>query len=776
MRLWLTGEERREREAARSPARRRAGILFWAVLISFTLGAIRFGEPLEAIPRAIRDTIRAHPASGKIVVVAKDDASVTTNTNQPFPRRDDAKVIDRLFAMGTKRVFFDQAFGFPTNTADDDAMTAALARHPGRVFLGVRPHVNRLTKELSAALLPIPSIRARARIVSLYGLDSPMGFAPRFPSVMLADGETYYSFARVLADKPTKRHRFDTPDLSLRLSSIPTVSFVDVLHGRVKRNFFAGRDVVISPVADMFGDNHYVFPQGVVPGSYVLIAMAETLLASEPREWGWTPLFIVASFLSILAIYGRSVMPRAAVAVGVLIFVFVPMALDFVNVRLELFPGAFLLTIVGLRSRNLKRSLAQEGLNKASGLPNFSTLRDTLRGEVPSLVALKIRNFAEIIASVGREAEGQIIAEVTARLRLTQQDRTIYHGNDCLVWCLSETSVTELSDHIDGLAALLNAPVRLGDRSIDVSVVFGIDTEVERPVESRLGSALALAEEAAASGTRWKRSDPSRHADTDWRLSLLGQLDRALANGEMWVAYQPQLDLRSGQLVAAEALVRWSHPERGNVRPDEFVPAAENGSRIDKLTFFVLERAIADAAAFNVFGKPFSVAVNLSTKLLDDAALGEKIGRIIAHHRLPPDRLTIEITESSQIERPRQAAEVMADLRRRGFNVSIDDYGTGFSTLDYLRSVPANEIKLDKRFVVGMLEQDADRILVDSTIALAHSLGKRVVAEGVETIEVLDLLRALNCDLAQGYLVDHPLAFDALLGRLHGQIASRRVS
>ncbi len=257
--------------------------------------------------------------------------------------------------------------------------------------------------------------------------------------------------------------------------------------------------------------------------------------------------------------------------------------------------------------------------------------------------------------------------------------------------------------------------------------------------------------------------------DANWRLSLLSQLDQAIEAGEVWVAFQPQLDLATGRIRGAEALARWTHPEKGPISPQEFVSAAEQSGRIEKLTLFVLDHAVATAAQVNRHGASFDMAVNLSARMLTMKSLPIEVRAILARHGLDPKRLTLELTETAALAGDGSDLAPLHKLRELGVRLSIDDYGTGLSTLDYLKKVPASEIKIDQSFVKAIRDHRSDLIMVQSTIALAHSLGRTVVAEGVESEEILDILRSLKCDVAQGFLIGRPTSDKGLLRRLQDE-------
>jgi EAL domain-containing protein (putative c-di-GMP-specific phosphodiesterase class I) len=208
--------------------------------------------------------------------------------------------------------------------------------------------------------------------------------------------------------------------------------------------------------------------------------------------------------------------------------------------------------------------------------------------------------------------------------------------------------------------------------------------------------------------------------------------------------------------------VRWSHPEKGEVSPVEFVLAAEQHDRIDKLTAFVLEDAIKTGAAFAARGIAFDVAVNISARLLEKPGLVDMVRRHLADSGLSPDRLTLEVTESAALTNGRASIRTLEEIGSLGINVSIDDYGTGFSTLEYFKKIPATEVKIDRSFVAAIDRNASDRLMVRSTIELAHSLGRSVVAEGVETQAILTELTNLGCDKAQGYLIGRPMKLISL--------------
>lgn len=260
------------------------------------------------------------------------------------------------------------------------------------------------------------------------------------------------------------------------------------------------------------------------------------------------------------------------------------------------------------------------------------------------------------------------------------------------------------------------------------------------------------------------------------RLRVIGELRRGIRAGELRLHYQPRVELRTGHLQGVEALVRWQHPKRGLLRPDDFMEAAEGSGLIHALGAWVLETAIAQAArwpAAGSTGRPVEMAVNLSTRQLSDPHLAEVVTDALRRHGVAPSTLTLELTETALMQDPDAALDTLTALHGLGVNLAVDDFGTGYASLTYLQQFPIDEIKIDRSFVNGLAADKADSTIVATCIQLAHAMGIRALAEGVETEAQRLALLALDCDQAQGYLYSPPLAANDLTDwmskRLHDQ-------
>ena len=286
---------------------------------------------------------------------------------------------------------------------------------------------------------------------------------------------------------------------------------------------------------------------------------------------------------------------------------------------------------------------------------------------------------------------------------------------------------------------------------IVVSPWHGTDTEV---LLRNADIAMYVAKELKAGAVVFE----PEHVTAPARLSVLGDLRRALdGDGELFLHYQPKYTLDGERIEGLEALLRWAHPSQGLIPPGDFIPAAEGTGIILRLTEHVLDLALAQMRRWMDAGHAVPVAVNLSTRCLLDAGLPDLVGRLLTAHRVPAQLLRLEVTESAVMGDAARCMEVLQRLHDLGVKLSIDDFGTGYSSMAYLRRLPVDELKIDRSFVLGMTTAAHDAVLVRTAIDLGHNLGLTVVAEGVEGAEHVAALRALGCDIAQGYHYARPM-------------------
>jgi diguanylate cyclase (GGDEF)-like protein len=446
---------------------------------------------------------------------------------------------------------------------------------------------------------------------------------------------------------------------------------------------------------------------------------------------------------------------------------------------------------VALQNGELIDKLRHEAMHDAlTGLPNraflqrrLSALLDDLadgRADGAAVMILDLDGFKEVNDTLGHQQGDLLLVEVGERLRTAV-------GPAGLVARLGGDEFAVLLEGSDEDRA-----VRLGRRvlrSLEQPVVL---ESLEVEVGGSLGLALAPAHASDPAGLL-KRADVAMYdaksasrglrvydaaldSNEPSRLSLVAELRAALNNGLIEVHVQPQARTDSGEVRSVEALVRWDHPDRGRISPDEFIPVAERSGLIGPLTTRVLDLSLAAVADWRRHGVDLSIAVNLSSRSLLDADLVDEVARLLRRHDVPPARLTLEVTESSVMADPARATALLHELRGLGVRLSVDDFGTGYSSLSYLKQLPVDEVKIDRSFVTGLQDRGGDAPIVRAIVDLGRHLGLEVVAEGVEDQPTWDLLAEMGCDLVQGWHLGRPMPPGALLPWLHERESGRRTS
>jgi diguanylate cyclase len=405
-----------------------------------------------------------------------------------------------------------------------------------------------------------------------------------------------------------------------------------------------------------------------------------------------------------------------------------------------------------------------------TGLPNLRALEQELQdirceSNAANIfgVSIGLDRFQNIRGAIGYALSARLIAEIGARLSANFGElavgRVATDSIGAVFHAPSREAAMELAARI---ATVVSAPVRLGADRIDIQATVGVacDADDADTPLSLLERAEVAISQARARHERTLMFDRAAYGDPASVLSLMSSMIAGLDRGDLFLAHQPKFDLRAGKVSSVESLLRWRHPERGMIAPDTFIGMAEETGHIRPLTDWVLDRAIHDQRRMRAAGHDLALSINVSGRLLANEDFAAHALRQVIR---ADARLCFEITETAVIANPDLALSVMNAFVDAGIGVSIDDYGSGLSSLSYLRMIPAQELKIDKVFVQGMMTGKADALLVKSTIDLAHSLGMTVTAEGVETAENLAELRAMGADLAQGYYIARPLPIDDII-------------
>ncbi|MBU4432821.1 MAG: EAL domain-containing protein [Alphaproteobacteria bacterium] len=382
--------------------------------------------------------------------------------------------------------------------------------------------------------------------------------------------------------------------------------------------------------------------------------------------------------------------------------------------------------------------------------------------------ALGLDRFPAVRSAIGYELATELIAKIGERLVTISPGLMVGRLTTSILCVISLVDdAEEAVNRIETLIPSLEPPVMLGGQPVDIHITHGVAAAGHGEMDAArlIEHALIALDQACAAHRKVMVFDPVAYGDPAGNLSLMSELLDGVTSGALFIHHQPKLDLRTGQITGAEALVRWNHPTRGPLGPDLFVGMAEETGHIRALTDHVLAQTIADQKVLRAAGHDLLLSVNISGRLIDDADFAERAIEQVVREGA---RLCFEITETAVIGNPDVALAVLERFDAAGISVSIDDYGSGLSSLAYLKQIRADELKIDKAFVMTLQAGGKDALLVKSTIDLAHSLGMKVTAEGVETREALAVLRLMGCDLAQGYHVARPMGLAALTAFLEG--------
>ena len=403
-----------------------------------------------------------------------------------------------------------------------------------------------------------------------------------------------------------------------------------------------------------------------------------------------------------------------------------------------------------------------------TGLPNRTAFHETITTAIEdentpaAILLMDLDRFKEVNDTLGHRYGDLLLVKVAQRFKdvIGSAGQIARLGGDefAVVSPGGDSQVAVGLAH--RIADALREPFELDEMVVDVQASVGIALFPEHGggVETLLQKADVAMYRAKETRTDVALYDERHDHHSPAKLALTAELRTAVDTAEIVLYYQPELDLRTREVMAVEALVRWDHPRLGVLPPSSFVRMAESTNLIKPLTQRVMEIALLQVADWHAIGLDLSVAVNISAQVLVDQSFTEQVMTALQRAAVPPERLKLEVTESALMSDPVTARTVLRELEALGCEISIDDFGTGYSSLAYLADLPVSEVKIDRSFVSRMSAGSSEKIIVNSTIDLAHHLQLRAVAEGVEDWSMLPELEALGCDAAQGYAISHPLA------------------
>ncbi|MCU7833919.1 MAG: EAL domain-containing protein [gamma proteobacterium symbiont of Taylorina sp.] len=414
-----------------------------------------------------------------------------------------------------------------------------------------------------------------------------------------------------------------------------------------------------------------------------------------------------------------------------------------------------------------------------TGLPNRFLLNQRLDYQILAsernntgfnLFFLDLDRFKDVNDSLGHATGDLLLVEVAKILseNVRKTDTLARLGGDEFAILLPDSKRAEVIELADKLTKVLHSPFVINGKNIIIGSSIGI---VNYPDDGTDTKNLLQHADIAMYLAKRNKLDYSLYDNKDDfysqnRLTLINDLCHAIENDYLEIYFQPQIHITSNQVIGAEALLRWQHPEFGFINPEKIIELAEYSGNIHQLTHWVLDNAIQQCQQWSKHGYSINISVNLSAYDFNNQDLCRQIKDLLIKYQLSGEKLTLEITENSMMENMGRSIEVLNTLNEMAINLSIDDFGTGFSSLAYLKQLPVNELKIDKSFVLEMDKNDNDRVIVQSIIQLGHNLGLEIVAEGIEGQIHLDLNRAFGCDIAQGYLFGKPQTAEQFLAFL----------
>ncbi|HWQ95664.1 MAG TPA: bifunctional diguanylate cyclase/phosphodiesterase [Gammaproteobacteria bacterium] len=380
-----------------------------------------------------------------------------------------------------------------------------------------------------------------------------------------------------------------------------------------------------------------------------------------------------------------------------------------------------------------------------------------------ALLLMDLNEFKEVNNTLGHYNGDRLLKQVATRLQnVVREPNTVARlgGDEFAILLPKIASAESATDVAHKVLRALEAPFTLEGLTIGAQASIGITIFPEHgsdvdALQQRADVAMYIAKRDKSGIVVYS---PKLDQHSPQRLTLMGELRQAIGNNDLVLHYQPKVDVKTSHITEIEALVRWRHPQHGLMMPEDFIPLAERTGLIKPLTQWVLDEALRQCAEWNLHGLDLGMCVNLSAHVLSDPELVDTVTGLLASHNVTPKRLILEITETMMMADPPRALQILNRLASTGVRLSIDDFGTGYSSLSYMSKLPMSELKIDKSFVIDMINNDNNAMIVHATIDLGHNLGLRVVAEGVESEDTLERLKGLGCDAVQGYYICYPLS------------------
>lgn len=746
-----------------------------AALASFT-GVLR---PVDDALASLRFDLVRHPVSQTLAVVEIDASSIRAAGQWPWGRDRFARAIANLQDAGAETIAFDVDFSARSSPAADAALRSAIERRPGSVVLPTFVQALRVGgAETTTESAPLGDLSGEALLASV---NVPIDSDGRVRSYRYGFGDAGAyrpTIGALLAGAPIDNRGAFLIDYGIRPDQILRLSFDDIHNGRFDPARIKGRRILIGSTALELGDEFATPRQRAIPGVYVhalayesvlagralrpvsplavLVAAAGAALLLRPRRAGSIPQLLRRHGFVAVAALGVPMTLQAVypVVADTAVVLFVQGLCIIWSTREELARRAR--AIVEQREASLLHLALHE---PESELPNRRALLNQTAARIEgnpdrplAVLAVGIDRFATMRGAIGYRRFNEVVRQVATRIRDASGEEMAAHLSTSVMGvAISADTPEALLAKVNSIEAM-DPWLAIEGLSVDAFVRIGVayrqgpDDNAELLLEN---ASIAL-DRAREMDRRTVTYDQDAFADPTLNLALMSDMLRGLEAGDLALHYQPKAAIASGRIIGVEALVRWTHPTRGPIPPDTLIATAEETGMIRAFTEWSVQQGVADLKTLLAAGHEITMAINISASLLADRDFRKKL---LAAAAGCERNLCLEITESAIIRNPGHAMAAIADYRAAGLKISIDDYGSGLSSLAYLKMIHADELKIDKGLVVNVKESARDALILKSTVDLAHSLGMSVVAEGVETDDVLAVLADMKCDVVQGWLI-----------------------
>jgi diguanylate cyclase len=758
-----------------------AGILCalaMAVLFSVTGLSVTVDDSL----RVSRESIVDKPASGNIHIIEIDARSIESVNAWPWPRGIHAEIVNRLNAAGASTLAFDVDFSSPSTPTEDQKFARALAGFNGTVILPTFQQKSGSGRNDVAENLPIKPLRDHAFLASVNVFPDKDGIMRSVSYGTMTANTVRPSMAAMLAGAQGNIGDSFRVNASINPATIPRHSALDILSGNFDPAALKGKTVFVGATAVELGDRYGVPRYGMLPGVVMQALAAETLIQrGHFISYGdWVSILIAVGFILVMLnttkLWSGIVLAIGGAATLLCIpFILEQSDIGTLNIAtaLALLCGAFIVMVV---SNIVGRFNFISLVDIATGMPNERALRKAIRRKNNGhLIVMQIGNYDQVAMMLNDNQLGSVLTEISRRASIgTSADTIHYLGNGTLGWINDSANIDMLTEMVDGLGTVFLSSIMADTQQIVIAPVFGIAPLTSHTNGVEIHNAKLAATQAQRANARWMLFNAAMSDHTDFSQKILSGLDDAIANDDLYLLFQPKWSVTQARINGVEALLRWRHPVLGPLSPDRFIPVLEANGRMADLTLHIARKCGEIAQTWLRAKQDVSIAINVSAPLFGSKDFATDFVALMSSLGPAAHLLTVEITESAAATDDDHIVAFLTKLRQMGLRVSIDDYGTGQSTLSYLKKFPMDEIKIDRSFVTQMLDNRNDQILVRSTIEMAHELGFYVVAEGVEDAACFEQLSAFGCDSLQGWHIGRPVTITEIERMIEGDTTQIR--